>query len=247
MPISIINNINTYNVSTYDISNKWKFLGRIPVAYANDISFILRGEYTDSSTFKSSLDKSFVNTIMIRLLSISLPAMSLETTEITHLSFNSKMQSRPTLGDEITVTIVEDADSKVFLNFKDFITTYYDWTKQIPNNPNYSIKFHIDQFITPLVTDTTNNTNYTYLSTSTNTNRNDIGSIKTVSNNSSDLTGTLGTRIFRITLHNPIIKNLNHQTMDYSSTEQINREITIGFEYFEFVMNKSDGQPLPLF
>jgi hypothetical protein len=68
-----------------------------------------------------------------------------------------------------------------------------------------------------------------------------------VSNNSSDLTGTLGTRIFRITLHNPIIKNLNHQTMDYSSTEQINREITIGFEYFEFVMNKSDGQPLPLF
>jgi hypothetical protein len=83
---------------------------------------------------------------------------------------------------------------------------------------------------------TTTNTNYTYLSTSTNTNRNDIDSITTVSNNSQNLTtGTLGTRIFRITLHNPIIKNLNHQTMDYSSTEQVNREITIGFEYFEFI------------
>lgn len=246
MSISIINTVNTYNVSTYDVSNKWKFLGRIPVAYTNDISFVLRGEYIDTSTFKSNLDNSFVNTIMMRVISISLPTMSLETTEITHLSFNSKMQSKPTLGDEITVTIVEDANSKVFLNFKDFITTYYNWVSQVSNNPNYSIKFHIDQFLTPLTT--TTNTNYVYLSTSTNTSRNDIDSITTVSNNSNNLTtGTLGTRIFRITLHNPIIKNLNHQTMDYSSTEQINREITIGFEYFEFIMNKSDGQPLPLF
>jgi hypothetical protein len=91
MSISIINTVNTYNVSTYDVSNKWKFLGRIPVAYTNDISFVLRGEYIDTSTFKSNLDNSFVNTIMMRVISISLPTMSLETTEITHLSFNSKM------------------------------------------------------------------------------------------------------------------------------------------------------------
>jgi len=95
-----------------------------------------------------------------------------------------------------------------------------------------------------LVTD--NTTNYAILSTST-TSRNNIDSIVTSGDSSTISGGTLGTQIFKITLYNPIIKNLNHQTMDYSSTEPVNREITIGFEYFEFVIYKPDNSNIPLF
>jgi hypothetical protein len=95
MAIEIINNVSTYSVSSYDVSNKWKLLSRLPIAYANDLSFILRGELVDNTnnnnTFSENLTKSFENSIMIRLLSVSLPAMSLETVEIPHISFNSKM------------------------------------------------------------------------------------------------------------------------------------------------------------
>jgi len=91
-----------------------------------------------------------------------------------------------------------------------------------------------------LIPTTVNNINYSYLSTA-NTSRNNVAAITTVSNNTNNFTGTLGTRIFKITLYNPIIKNLNHQTMDYSSTELINRDITIGFEYFEFITYMYDN------
>lgn len=245
--ISIINNVSTYNVNTYNVYSKQNLFGRLPIAYSNDISFILRGEVisttNNNNVFSSTLTSSFDKSIMIRIKSISLPAMSLETTEIPHLSFNAKMQSKPTLGDEITVSLVEDADSKVFINFKDFIKTYYDWVSQTPNNPNYSIRFYIEQFLTPLAT--TNNTNYSYLSTA-GTSRNNVNNITTVITTANNISGTLGTRIFKIILYNPIIKNLNHQTMDYSSTELINRDITIGFEYFEFFTYKLDSNNQPV-